>query len=83
MRKVRVSDIGTMRLEFRRDYDGMNASLIETVELYDWSSFSYPYGSWITLSSGAAPTAGFATLTVTVPGDPNLYRDEEGTFYCA
>ncbi len=81
VRKVRVRDIHRLTLEFRRDYDGMNASPIETVELYDWSSYSYPYGSWITLSSGAAPTAGFSTLTVEVPGDPDLYRDEEGTFY--
>jgi hypothetical protein len=81
VRKVRVRDIQELMLEFRRDYDGMNASPIETVELYDWSSYSYPYGSWITLSSGAAPTSGFQTLTVTVPGDPDLYRDEEGTFY--
>jgi hypothetical protein len=81
VRKVNVRDIHRLVLEFRRDYDGMNASPIETVELYDWSSFSYPYGSWVTLSSGAAPTAGFATLTVEVPGDPDLYRDEEGTFY--
>jgi subtilase family protein len=81
VRKVKVADIQRLTLEFRRDYDGMNASPIETVELYDWSSYSYPYGSWVTLSSAAAPTAGFQTLTVDVPGDPNLYRDEEGTFY--
>jgi hypothetical protein len=81
VRKVSVRHIQKMAFEFRRDYDGMNASPIETIELYDWSSFSYPYGSWVTLSSGAAPTAGFATLNVDVPGDPNLYRDEEGTFY--
>ena len=81
VRKVSVDDIGRMTLEFHRDYDGMNASPIETIEMYDWSSYSYPYGSWITLASGAAPTAGFSTLTVDVLGDPNLYRDEEGTFY--
>jgi hypothetical protein len=81
VRKVRVRDIRRMTLEFRRDYDGMNASPVETVELYDWSSYSYPYGSWVTLSSAAAPTAGFQTLSVVVPGDPDPYRDEEGTFY--
>jgi len=81
VRKVQLRHIQKMSLEFRRDYDGMNASPIETVELYDWSSFSLPYGSWITLSSAAAPTAGFNTLSVNVPGDPNAYRDEEGTFY--
>jgi len=81
VRKVQLRNIQRMTLEFRRDYDGMNANPLETVELYDWSSYSYPYGSWITLSSAAAPTAGFSTLSVDVPGDPNAYRDEEGTFY--
>jgi hypothetical protein len=80
VRKVRVPAIGRATLEFRRDYDGLNAGAIETIELYDWSSFSYPYGSWITLSSAPAPTS-FATLTLDVPGDPDAYRDEEGTFY--
>lgn len=81
VRKVNVRDIRRLTLEFQRDYDGMNPGALETVELYDWSSYSYPYGSWITLSSAAAPTAGFATLTVDAPGDADLYRDEEGTFY--
>ena len=81
MRKVHVPTIGRMTLEFRRDYDGMLGGPIETIQLYDWSSFSYPYGSWITLASGPAPTSGFATLTVDVPGDPNQYRDDEGTYY--
>ncbi len=81
VRKVRLETLGRLTLEFRRDYDGMLAGATETIELYDWSSYSYPYGSWITLSSVAAPTAGFVTRTVDVPGDPDLYRDEEGTFY--
>jgi hypothetical protein len=81
VRKVHVRDIRRVTLEFRRDYDGMNAGPVETLELYDWSSFSYPYGSWVTLSSGPAPTSSFQTLTVDLPGDPDVYRDEEGTFY--
>ena len=81
VRKVELAHLKRVTLEFTRDYDGMNGGAIETVELYDWSSYSYPYGSWITLASGAPPTAGFATLTAELPGDPNAYRDEEGTFY--
>ena len=70
-----------MTLEFRRDYDGMGGGPVETVELYDWTTLSYPYGSWLTLSSGAAPTAGFATLSVNLPANPGAYRDYLGTYY--
>ena len=81
VRKVNVPHLQKLTLEFNRDYDGMNAGATEVIELYDWSSYSYPYGTWTTLSTIAAPTAGFTMLTVNVPGDPNQYRDEEGTFY--
>jgi hypothetical protein len=81
VRKVHLAHLRRLTLEFTRDYDGMNPGALETIELYDWSSYSYPYGTWVTLSSATAPTAGFAALTLDVPGNPNAYRDEEGTFY--
>ena len=81
VRKVNVPDLARLTLEFRRDYDGMSGGAVETVEIYDWSSFSYPYGNWVVVSSGAAPTSSFQTLVVDVPGDPNDYRDPEGTLY--
>lgn len=81
VRKVNVRDLTRLTLEFRRDYDGMSGGPIETVEIYDWSSFSYPYGNWVIVSSAAAPTSGFQTLVVDIPGDPNAYRDPEGTLY--
>jgi len=81
VRGVTLRDLRRLTLELERDYDGLNPGALETVELYDWSSYSYPYGAWITLSATPAPTAGFATLAVDVPGDPDAYRDEEGTFY--
>jgi hypothetical protein len=80
LRRVNVASIASATLEFRRRYTGMLASPVETVEVYDWSSASYPYGSWVTLASGPAP-AGFSTLSAALPGDPDLLRDEEGTFY--
>ncbi len=80
VRAVRVPDLGRLTLEIRRDYDGMLPGAEETIELYDWSSASYPYGSWVTLANGPAH-ANWRTLMFDVPGDPNRYRDLEGTFY--
>ena len=81
VRGVHVPDIGRLTLEFRRDYDGMDAGPLETLELYDWSTASYPYGAWVTLATSPAPELYWKTLSLDVPGDPNRYRDGEGTFY--
>lgn len=81
VRGVHVPDIGRLTLEFRRDYDSMGPTPLETLELYDWSTASYPYGAWVTLSALPAPTSAWQTLELDVPGDPDRYRDGEGTFY--
>jgi len=81
VRAVNPPALNTVTLEFRRDYDGLGGGPLETVELYDWTTDSYPYGSWITLSSAAAPTAGFSTLSVSLPANPGAYRDYLGTYY--
>ena len=81
VRAVRVADIGWLTLEFTRCYAGMLTNPVETIELYDWSSGSYPYGSWLTLSSTAAPIGTDTLLSTVVPGDANQYRDVEGTYY--
>lgn len=80
VRKVNADDFTSATLEFRRDYDGMSGGAIETVELYDWTTLSYPYGTWITLSSTAAPATD-QTLTVALPANPAQYRDYLGTYY--
>ena len=80
VRKVNTDDFTSATLEFRRDYDGLAGGAIETIELYDWTTLSYPYGSWLTLSSGAAPTT-YQTLSVALPANPALYRDYLGTYY--
>lgn len=80
LRKVNADDFTSATLEFRRDYDGMSGGAIETIELYDWTTLSYPYGSWLTLSSTTAP-ATYQTLTVALPANPAQYRDYLGTYY--
>lgn len=62
----------------RRRYTGTTVGT-ETVQLYDWSSASYPYGNFVTLGSGPVPT----TLTTTRFSVSNGSRfvDPEGTVY--
>jgi len=80
IRKVNTDDFTSATLEFRRDYDGMGVGALETVELYDWTTQSYPYGNWITLSSTATP-ASDQTLSVALPANPAQFRDYIGTYY--
>ncbi len=80
VRKVEHPDIREITLVFRRDYDGLFAGATELVEVYDWSSFSYPYGDWVPLRDAPAPTS-FETFATPLPGDPRDYLDDEGTLY--
>ncbi|HLO98084.1 MAG TPA: hypothetical protein VK171_05780, partial [Fimbriimonas sp.] len=51
----------------------------ETIQLYDWSSASFPYGNFVTVWSGAAPTT-MTTQTVNV-SNFSRFIDPEGTVY--
>jgi hypothetical protein len=51
----------------------------ETVQLYDWSSASYPYGSFVTIGSGNVPLS-MTTSAYTV-NNPSRFVDPEGTVY--
>ncbi|QYK55052.1 MAG: S8 family serine peptidase [Fimbriimonadaceae bacterium] len=66
-----------MQLRVRRRYTGASGN--ESVRLYDWSSNSYPYGSWDTVSTVPVPTTDTTTL-VSVP-DIAKYIDPEGSVY--
>jgi hypothetical protein len=74
----KVSPVSNMQLVLRRRYTGTTVGT-ETVQLYDWSSASYPYGNFVTLGSGACPTD-FTTSTFAVP-NAQRFVDPEGTMY--
>lgn len=80
IRKVTPLDPGRMQLEFVRNYV-QGAGALETIELYDWDTASYPYGSFVTVSTTAITSS--ATLATSVPlgPDPGRYLDDEGTMY--
>jgi hypothetical protein len=75
----RVTAFGNpMKLVLTRHYTGSTVGT-EKVYLYDWSSASYPYGSFRLINSTALPqTATQSTFTV---NDPWKYIDPEGTVY--
>ena len=68
-----------MRLRLRRSYTGANGSSVETIRVYDWSSASFPYGTYVQLSSGPAPLTA-TTSTFTLP-NAGRFLDDERTVY--
>jgi hypothetical protein len=76
----RQTDASAARLIIRRRYQGLPpAPINEKIQLYDWSSASYPYGGWVTLSDSNAPTAW--TTSVLTLGPSARYIDYEGVMY--
>jgi hypothetical protein len=67
-----------LQLVLRRQFVGTTVGT-ETVQLYDWSSDSYPYGDFVTLSSGPVPQS--MTTSVFELTNPSRFIDPEGTMY--
>ena len=76
-RKVVTPGAG-MRLQIRRNYTSTSGGT-ERIYLYDWSSGSFPYGSFTLLSTLPITTTPGTNL-INVP-QPWRYLDEDGTMY--
>ncbi|MCW5943958.1 MAG: S8 family serine peptidase [Fimbriimonadaceae bacterium] len=74
----RVPGTESLKLVVRSRYIGTTTGT-EEVQLYDWSTASYPYGSFVTLGSGAV-TSTMTTRTYDA-GPMAKYGDDEGTVY--
>jgi hypothetical protein len=79
LRKVLVPDIDAIELVTTRNYVNTNGT--ETIEFYDWSTWSFPYGSFVTIASTAVNSGPSSTLVTALPANPARFRDDEGTMY--
>jgi subtilisin family serine protease len=76
--KLVLAEDGTAQLRLRRrGLAGITGT--EKVELYDWSTGSFPYGSWVQISSGPVPTD-WQSSVIDVPNYRRLI-DPEGHVY--
>lgn len=74
-----VSRVRPLTFQIRRNWNSAIGN--ELIRIYDWKSNSYPYGSFVQLSSmGAASLNGFTTTTVSVP-NPSRMADVDGAVY--
>jgi len=80
LRKVRGSPIRRMSIDWTRAYTNCTGGT-ETVELYDWQSASYPYGSFVTFHSQVIANTDELHLTEQLYPNPARFLDDEGTAY--
>ncbi|HED65060.1 MAG TPA: hypothetical protein ENJ09_05835 [Planctomycetes bacterium] len=81
VRGIEDSSFTTMILEATRSYTNAGGAT-ETIELYDWSSGSYPGGSWVTISTRTLPASPTTEdLRITVPAPATRFLDDTGTVY--
>jgi len=79
VRKVNPSRIKELEIAFTRKYVNTNGT--EIIELYDWSTWSYPYGSFVTIANTAVDSSEFSTIKVNLSNNPQRFFDDEGTLY--
>jgi thermitase len=78
-RKLEARPVGAIDIEFLRGYDVTNGT--ETIELYDWSTASYPYGSWVTVQTTPVSGTTLELVQATIGANPLRFLDDEGSLY--
>ena len=53
----------------------------ESIELYDWSTWSFPYGQFVNINNTAATSGAPYDSVIPLPANPARFRDGEGTMY--
>ncbi len=80
IRDLSVEPIQRMRLELTRAWEDC-AGADERIEIYDWSTASYPYGSWETIQDQPISGSAMNTLVIDLPANPARYVDDVGSVY--
>lgn len=73
--------IRSLDWEYLRQFQNTTAGAAETIELYDFSSGSYPYGQFVGLYSGSAMPDSQQLKTGTAPGDVSRFVSYEGDLF--
>jgi len=80
VRKIAERAPKRITIDFTRAYTSANGAT-ETLWIYDWSSWSYPYGSWVQLWSRSITSSAMEQVSATITVNPANYLDDEGTLY--
>ncbi|MDW8320316.1 MAG: S8 family serine peptidase [Armatimonadota bacterium] len=81
---VRGLDKGTVSAiacEYLRRYEGTANNPVESIQLYDFSSGSYPYGNWVEVFSAEATQHAGTTLRFSLPAPASRWVSYEGDLF--
>jgi hypothetical protein len=80
VRKVLVPSKQAIDLDFTRAWTDC-AGGTETIACYDWTTASYPYGSFVGIAANPIVNASTSTLHASFPSGAARFVDDEGTLY--
>ncbi len=71
---------GNLSLTYRRRGDNLPTGIADRIELYDFATGSYPYGSFVQVFQAPTPSAAYQTTTVSI-ASPSRYISYEGDIF--
>jgi subtilisin family serine protease len=80
VRKIAERQPTKITIDFTRAYANANGAT-ETLWIYDWNSWSYPYGSWVQVWSKSITSSAMEQVSAAITVNPAHYLDDEGTLY--
>ncbi|GIV20208.1 MAG: hypothetical protein KatS3mg023_1959 [Armatimonadota bacterium] len=73
--------VSAIACEYLRRYEGVVNSPVESIQLYDFSSGSYPYGNWVEVFSARADAHAGETLQFSLPAPASRWVSYEGDLF--
>lgn len=73
--------VSAIACEYLRRYEGVVNAPVESVQLYDFSSGSYPYGNWVEVFSARASEHAGETLQFSLPTPASRWVSYEGDLF--
>lgn len=81
VRGLEKESVRTILCEYLRQYENTTSNAVEQIQLYDFATGSYPYGSFVTIYSGSARAEGPRTIQLELPGDVRRFVSYEGDLF--
>ncbi len=73
--------VSAIACEYLRRYEGVVNAPVESVQLYDFSSGSYPYGNWVEVFNARANAHAGETLQFSLPAPASRWVSYEGDLF--
>ncbi|MGQ9791542.1 MAG: S8 family serine peptidase [Armatimonadota bacterium] len=73
--------VSSIACEYLRQYENLAGNPVESIQLYDFSTGSYPYGAWVEVFSAPAGELNGETLQFSLPAPASRWVSYEGDLF--